>query len=175
MKVLAFDQSTKKTGYALFNGSDLTRWGVIDYHKETDSDARMKLMCEKIREIVQKTKPDVVLIEDISLRKNNVKTLLSLARLQGAILEVCYIYNSELFIYAPTSWRKIIGLTQSNKAGARQDLKEQAIAFVYDKYKIRVGDDCAEAITIGLAHLKETGIIQDLEKIKENNKNGKKD
>lgn len=126
-------------------------------------------MCVQIDTIIEKTKPDIVVFEGVNLR-TSVRTLITLAQIQGCIMQSCFLKNIEFTEYAPVSWRKIIGITQNNKI-QRKELKEQAIAFVRDGYKINVGEDCAEAICLGLAHLKKNDLLPDLNDLKRSKKN----
>ena len=178
MRLLSFDQASTKTGYAVFSGTDLTRWGVLDYSKEKDTSERVKIMCLEMDTIISKVKPDIVIFEDVNLR-TSVKTLIMLAQIQGCIMQSCYLKDIDFVIYAPATWRRIVGIKQSNKT-ERNNLKQQAIAFVRAGYGIKVGNDCAEAISIGLAHLKNEGLLPELKDLKrssnkkENTINGKK-
>lgn len=160
LKILSIDQSSVRTGYAIFNGTDLIKWGVLDFHKEKDIEVRLLGMCKDIDAMISKMKPALVVFEDVSLR-TSVKTLIILARIQGCIMQSCYTRGIQFMIYAPTTWRRICEFSQNNKI-QRKELKEQAIAFVKNGFGIRVGDDCAEAICIGLAHLKSSGELPEL-------------
>ena len=82
MRLIAFDQSSTKTGYAIFSDTDLTRWGVLDYSKDKNVQNRVKEMCLEINKIISKVKPDLVIFEDVNLR-TSVKTLIMLAQIQG--------------------------------------------------------------------------------------------
>lgn len=173
MRILAIDQSTTKSGYALFSETDLTRWGVLDHHKNKDPDGRFQEMCKHIEELLKNIRPDLVVFEDVSLRQS-VNVLIMLARLQGCIMEMCYTYDVDFVIYVPTKWRQLCGINQKKHA-ERDNLKKQAIAFVRGAYGIRVGDDCAEAICIGLAHLKQTGALEALDNLKRSHRNREKE
>lgn len=116
-------------------------------------------MCSQIHFMITKTKPDFVVFEKISLH-SSVKTLTLLARLQGSIMQSCYINHVDFAMYAPSTWRRLLGLLHGGKA-MREEHKKRAIAFVRNGYGIKVGDDCAEAICIGVAHLKNTHILTD--------------
>jgi len=164
LRIASFDQASVKTGYAIFSGTDLTRWGVLDYHKETDVNIRFKNMCLEINTIIERIAPDVVVFEDVNLR-TSVKTLIMLARIQGCIMQSCFLHNTPFVIYSPVTWRKIVGINQGNKI-ERKELKEQAIAFVRNGYGIKVGDDCSEAICEGLAYLKEQKLLPELTNLK---------
>lgn len=126
---------------------------------QKDYDARVQAMCQKIYSVIQSVKPDLVLLEDVSLR-GNTKTLIQLSRLQGAIMMMCFIERIPFEVYAPTRWRKAIGIKQGRTK--REELKEAAIDFIRQGYGIRVGDDVAEAIAMGLGHLRLTDQLPDL-------------
>lgn len=164
MIVLSLDQSSVSTGYSVFDGSDLLRYGVIDLHK-CDTNERIPNMCRRINALLDKVHPDIVIFEDVSLR-TSVKTLIMLSRLQGCIMQSCYERNIPFHVYAATSWRKLIGMKQGSKK--RKELKEDAMSLVRSSYGINIGDDCAESICMGLAYLKENDMLPDLEQLRKN-------
>lgn len=151
MKILSIDQSTVRSGYSVFVNTDLVKWDILDLHKEKDATYRFKLMCLQLDSLIQKIMPDIVIFEDVSLRAS-IKTLIDLSRLQGAIIQSCANRDINYVIYPATQWRRMVGITQNSKI-KRNELKEQAIEMVRNGYGITVGDDCAEAICIGLAYL----------------------
>lgn len=156
MRMLSVDQSTTKTGYALFADGDLRAYGVIA-SKSKDPLERMRDMCSQIQSLIKKYKPSLLVIEKVSLH-SSVPTLVSLANLQGAIFQMCYEKDIAYILYAPSTWRRIIGILGGKLK--REDYKKRAIAFVENSYGVTVSDDCAEAICMGLAHLIDTGVIQ---------------
>ena len=172
MRICVFDQSSKKTGYAIFDNSDLTRWGLLNFSDENTTETRIRLMSEKIATIIARSKADVIIFEDVNQR-NNPQVLITLSRLQGMIMFSCYENEKDFVIYAPSTWRRIVGIRQGSKI-KREALKEQAIAFVNQSYGIKVGDDVAESICIGLAYLKQHNMLTDFKvKKKEKSNNGK--
>ena len=158
MKILSFDQSTIKTGYAVFNDADLVAHGVIDLHKEKDAWEREQLMRINIKELIKQHRPKVVVLEGVSA-KSNPQTVIMLGRLQGYIMAAAWDHHADVKVYLPTAWRKIDNIKQGPRT--RKELKEQSIALVVNAYGIRLQEDEAEAIAIGIAYLKEHGIISD--------------
>lgn len=156
MKILSFDQSTIKTGYAIFDDTDLILHGVIDLHKCNDAYEREQMMRIKIKNLIKDCKPAVVVMEGISVRVNP-QTAIMLGRLQGHIESLSWDFNADSYIYMPTEWRKIDGIKQGRIP--RKELKAQAILFVEDCFGISVTDDEAEAIAIGVAYLKDHGVL----------------
>lgn len=158
MKILSFDQSTVKTGYAVFDGADLIAHGVIDLHKDKDAWEREQLMRIRIKDLIKQNRPKVVVLEGVSA-KSNPQTVIMLGRLQGHIMSAAWDKNADVKIYLPTEWRKIDGIKQGPRT--RKELKEQSIALVANAYGLDLPEDEAEAIAIGIAYLKDSGVIPD--------------
>lgn len=128
MKRLSLDQSTVKTGDSLFDNSDLYGRGVIDLHTSGNAYDRFSHIVRSISDMIQKTKPDALISEDVSLR-NNAQTLILLSRIQGCLIQNAVALDIPYFTYSPTKWRAIMGLNQGGKI-KRTDLKKQAVAFI---------------------------------------------
>ena len=146
MKVLSFDQSSKKTGVCLFTNGEYTSSGVIDKHKIADIDTRIGEMgvaiCNKINEV----RPDIVIIENVQ-KQSAVSTVIDLARLQGFILGWCYVHDIRIEIIGPSEWRSTLHFKQG--AGIkRKELKEQGINYVKNKYGLNLPEDEAESVCI---------------------------
>ena len=158
MRILSLDQASRCTGYAVYDGTDLIKWGLIDLHKEKDVEIRYDQMCNEIYALIKRYKPNLVVFEDVSLR-TSIKTLIVLARLQGAIISMATLNNAKYHIYAPTQWRSILNIKQGNKI-KRPQLKPEAIDYVKQCYGItEINDDEAEGLCIGLAYLKEHNML----------------
>ena len=163
MRICALDQSTTKTGYAIFTDSSLARWGILVSEPDISPEERLQNMSRQIEMVIEKTNVDLVVFEDISLHAS-VQVLIQLARLQGRILQMCAERGIDYIIYPPASWRKTLGFRQGNGI-KRRELKEQAIAFVKKSYGIVLGDDVAEGICIGLSYLKNNRMLPDLDNL----------
>lgn len=145
-KTLAFDQSSTKTGWSLFDGDTYIDSGVIDKHKISDTDKRVGEMGAAICDKIEELKPDHVVIENIQ-QQSGVSTVILLARLQGFILGWCYVHNIDVEIIGPSQWRAALKIKQG--AGIkRKELKAQSIEYVKNKYGLNVSEDEAEAVCI---------------------------
>lgn len=145
-KILALDQSSKLTGWSLFEDNIYRDSGVIDKHKMSDAGERIGEMgiaiCKKIKEI----KPDCVIIEDVQAQ-SGVSTVILLSRLQGFILGWCYVHNIRTEIIKPSEWRSLLHFKQG--AGVkRKELKEQGINYIKNKYGLDLSEDECESICI---------------------------
>lgn len=152
MKILAFDQSTVKTGWSVFQDGQLLESGVFDVHKEKDVEKRSAQMYEFLVWKTLATLPDVIAAEEVSLQNPNVKTIVELARVQGLIQAAAYSipHENHVVFYTPSKWRKAVGI-QTGKGIKRAELKRAAVQMVSAQYDKDVSDDEADAILIGQA------------------------
>lgn len=153
MKVLAFDQATTKTGYALFSTGGGLDYGLINLSlkefRDMDADTKGRLMVKKISELIEELQPDYVAIEDVALQRN-AKVLIELSRIQGGIVGDCDRRGIPIMILKPSQWRKTCALTQG--AGVKRAvLKQAAKTFVKETFQADATSDEADAICIGWA------------------------
>jgi Holliday junction resolvasome RuvABC endonuclease subunit len=150
MKILAFDQSTRVTGYSVFDDGQYVCSGVIDLHKITDTDERSKQMSVEICKTIEGNQPDVVIIEEVQ-QQSNVSTVIKLARIQGVAIGFCAAHNIELHILTPSRWRAALQFRQGPKV-KREELKQQSRDFVKNVLGLTIkSEDENEAIAINEA------------------------
>ena len=88
VKVLAFDTSTKKTGWALFINGKYAESGLIDLSKNKNVEERIKKMCLTITTLIFDKSPDHVVIEELPSTRN-ADTVRKLSRIIGAVYYYC--------------------------------------------------------------------------------------
>lgn len=158
IRVFSIDQSSQKSGTAVFDNSNLIYHGVIDLHKEKNAEIRIKNMCKQIKQLVEEYYPDCIVAEDVNLRNGSVRTVIMLARLSGNIQEMAFEADIPIIFYSPSTWRRIAGIKMGRDI-KREQLKQEAIDMVRKSYGFKCGDDEAEAIIEGLAYLKENDFL----------------
>ena len=150
MRLISLDQSTRVTGWSLFIDGQIVDMGVIDKHKINNSFTRMGEMACEICNKIDVLKPDICILEDIQ-NQSSVKTVIMLARLQGAILNYCYSNGIRTEILTPSQWRSKLQFHQGAHV-KRDELKQQAIDYVKKQFGIEDIDvDQAEAVCISIA------------------------
>ena len=150
MVVLSFDQSTRITGYAVFNDGKYVKSGVIDLHKIQDTEQRSKQMGLEICRVIEENKPDVTIIEEVQ-KQSNTMTVIKLARIQGVAIGFCAAHNIDLHILTPSQWRAALRFKQGPKV-RREELKQQSRDFVKNMLGLNIkSEDENEAIAIGEA------------------------
>lgn len=150
MKVVVFDQASYKSGYSIWFDGRLVDSGVLDHHKNKDSDKRFKEMYQDICEKINDESPDIVVLEDTHLQSGNAATYKMLCQLQGTIIGMCYMSNIRFKIMSPSQWRKLLGFSIGPKVTS-PNLKAQSVAYVKREYGIECTDDESDAICIGAA------------------------
>lgn len=148
-KVLSFDQSTKLSAYSWWIDGKYIESGYIDLHKNKNTSERVKKMGIELCNIITKYQPDNVIIEEVA-QQSNPQTLKLLARIQGIIIGFCAAHDIDTYILEPSKWRSILQF----KIGAgvkREELKDQAIKYIKDKYDLDLSEDECESVCIGEA------------------------
>ena len=143
--ILALDVSTTSTGYALYVGNNLTKFGFI---KPTGKDwlVRVRKMADKVAELDEEYSIDTVVIEDTFFLKN-IKTVKKLCLAQGILLG--QLPKANLIQVFPNTWKKHFGLGKGK--ATRDEQKQTSISVAETMFLIGHGinDDEADAILIG--------------------------
>lgn len=160
-RILALDDATGVTGYAVFDGDELITYGKISMNA-LNTIERIVGVRQWLISMITNWNPDIVSIEDIQLQQGrfeNVKTFKVLAQLQGTLLSTLFEEKIESLVVPPATWRSTCGIT----ARTRSDQKRQAQQKVLEWYDIKTTQDEADAICIGyhtaIKHLKNNYMI----------------
>ena len=150
MRVLSLDQSTRITGFAIFDDGQYVKSGVIDLHKIKDTDERSKQMAVEICKLIGDANPSIVIIEEVQ-QQSNVSTVIKLARIQGVAIGFCAAHNIDLHILTPSRWRSALSYKQGPKV-KREELKQQSRDFVKNVLGLQIdSEDENEATAINEA------------------------
>lgn len=155
MKILSIDASTKSSGVAVFDNTELIYYDCIK-SASTDLIKRIYIMVDGIERIISKYNIEKIIMEEVLPEKNpSDKTRKALMYLQAAINFMLYKTHRNVTIeYTyPSSWRSCCGI-RTGKGIERQELKQADIKFANETYQLNLSekeDDTADAICIGHA------------------------
>ena len=150
MRVLSMDQSTRASGYSLFENGEYVCSGMIDMSKsQLNTHERSFEMAKSLWKIIKKYSPEYLIIEDTQ-QQNNVRTVITLARLQGMIIGYAEAHGVKVHILLPSQWRAAMNYSQGPKV-KRQELKQQSLDYVKNIHGLVVPEDEAESICINHA------------------------
>ena len=146
MRIIAFDQSTKATGWAVLDKetAEIVKFGVLKPEGETND--RIRQTIKHCLWLVEEYQVTFVFIEGIYSELNK-KVFAILAKLAGSLEimleEKGYIVN----VVSANEWRKRVGI----KSRKRVDVKKEAIDLVHTLYGIKASEDECEAILFARA------------------------
>lgn len=154
-RVLALDQATGISGFSIFDGNTLVKYGTFKT-KSNDEAERIEEIKNWVSSLITNWKPDRIQIEDIQLQRRadqkedadtvyNVNTYKVLAHLQGVLINLCLERGVICETTHVSIWRQYCGI----KGKARADKKRNAQLKVKEWYDISVSNDEADAICIG--------------------------
>lgn len=147
MRLLALDQASRITGYAIFDKDQLTEVGKISLAEE-DVNSRLVTLREKIKSLIEANSIEAVAIEDIQLQNsvgNNVVTYKVLAEVFGVISELVTELNLPLTVISSNTWKSTCAIPKQGRAKEKKSAQE----FVERHYNKKVTQDEADAICIG--------------------------
>lgn len=119
-KVLALDQSSHTSGYAIFIDNKLAAHGKFTFDDE-DIGERLYKIREKVKSLIEENDIDELVFEDIQLQSNvvnNVKTFKILAEVFGVIYELATEMNIPHTEVLAGTWKSTLGI--KGKARAEQ-------------------------------------------------------
>ena len=155
MKVLALDQSTRVTGWAVFADGALQEYCKFDAENAgTDIGKRLTYIREKVKALIDKHGIQKVLIEEIQLQNtvgNNVVTYKKLAYVQAVLIQMFDELKLPYEVIASSSWKSTLGI----KGRARAEQKKNAQIYVNTIYGIKATQDECDAICIGTHYSKK--------------------
>lgn len=149
--ILALDQSSRTTGYAVFQEGQLIDSGKFTYD-DFDFSLRLVKLRKKVISLIEQYNINKVLLEDIQLQgqTNNVTTYKALAEVLGVLEELATELNISHEIVHSQTWKSTLDI----KGRDRATQKRNAQAFVMLNYGKKVSQDESDAICIGTHYIK---------------------
>lgn len=146
-RTLALDQSSHKTGYAIYDNKELISYGVYETNKNNPLE-RIVDVCDWLDSMIISWKPDLVGLEETQYQPgsgtgHDVFKLLS--QVMGAIMITVARNKTKVDTVLIPTWRHHCGV----KGRSRVDQKRSAQNLVKKWYDISVTDDESDAICIG--------------------------
>ena len=149
--ILALDQASRTSGYAVFQEDRLVASGVFTFDDE-DFSLRLVKIRNKVISLVEQYNVNKILLEDIQLQgqTNNVTTYKALAEVLGVLEELSRERNISHELVHSQSWKSTLGIRGRDRATQ----KRNAQAFVAETYNIKVSQDQSDAICIGTHYVR---------------------
>ena len=145
-RVLALDQATHYTGYAVFSNRNLVDYGTF-VAKGDNEIARCAQVKQWMISLIEQYQIDFVGLEQIQLDvQKSAPTFEALAHLQGILMLTCMEENVPCKAAHVSTWRAHCGV----KGKTRPDVKKSMQLIVKKWFDIMPTDDEADSIGIGM-------------------------
>jgi len=146
-RILALDQSSRKTGYSIYDNKKLISYGVYETKANSPLE-RIVDLSDWVISMIRSWQPDEVGLEEV---QQNLNTDMGhdvfklLAQVMGAVMLTTSRENVAIRTVLISKWRGHCGV----KGNKRADQKRSAQLLVKQWYDISLTDDAADAICIG--------------------------
>ena len=146
MKIIAFDQSTTATGWAVLkkDTAEIVEYGVLKPKGETND--RIRQTIKQCLWLVDEYQASFVFIEGVQVQRNP-RVFEILAKLSGSLEIMLEEKGYFVNVVKASEWRKLVGIKNRKRA----EVKKEAIDLVYTLYDIKASEDEAEAILFARA------------------------
>ena len=146
VRVIAFDQSTKSTGWAVLERetSEIIDYGVLKPKGETND--RIRQTIKQCLWLVDEYQASFVFIEGVQVQRNP-RVFEILAKLSGSLEIMLEEKGYFVNVVKASEWRKLVGIKNRKRA----EVKKEAIDLVYTLYDIKASEDECEAILFARA------------------------
>ena len=155
MRILGIDPGYGITGFGLIeverSQSRLIQCGVITTPAGMDFSARLEIIYEDMKKLLEVAKPDAVAIEELFFGQN-VTTGIGVAQSRGVILLAIRQAGLEVTAYKPSQIKQaLVGYGNATKH-QMQDMTKRLLHLQQNPKP----DDAADAIAIALCHARSS-------------------
>ena len=155
MRILGIDPGYGITGFGVVeaqrNQFQLLRYGAITTPPGADFSARLEMIYEDMRQLMEVAKPDVVAIEELFFGQN-VTTGIGVAQSRGVILLAVRQAGVPVAQYKPMQVKQaVVGYGNATKHQV-MDMTRRILHLE----KVPKPDDAADAIAIALCHARSS-------------------
>jgi crossover junction endodeoxyribonuclease RuvC len=146
MIILSIDSGIERTGYAIFKDKKYVISALIKTSKTLVTEKRLNEIYSKLKNIIEKHKPDVVILEQLLFFKNQ-KTFIRVAQAQGIVMLLAAQNKIKIEFLTPLQIKQIVtGYGQADKKSVQKMIKLTTEIDIKQ-------DDEADAVACGLAYI----------------------
>ena len=154
--LLAIDQASVTSGYAIFKDGKLVDYGKFTFNDDVIAERLVKIRA-KVLELIAEHDINEVAFEDIQMQgnvANNVQTFKVLSEVFGVISETLQEKKMKYTVVMSGTWKSTLGI----KGRTRPEQKRNAQEYVLNEYGVKAIPDVCDAICIGAHVLKRPGV-----------------
>ena len=142
-RLLALDISTHSTGFAIFIGNKLVKYGYIyqSYSVKWDT-IRINYMKNEIIKLVDEYEINCVAMEDIIFKSK--KALYALSKAQGVIADYLFSDNIRYLLITPREWKSAYNINRDDNyygKNSREESKIKTVNCVNKDFKLNLENE----------------------------------
>ena len=154
MRILGIDPGTVAMGYGVLESRDdkttLIDYGVLTTKARSPLGERLSFMYNKLLEIISKSQPDAVAIEQPFVAKN-VKTALAIGKAQAIAILAAANKGIPSYEYTPTQIKQRV----ANYGASSKEQIQEMVRLQLELAQVPQPNDAADALAVALCHLGE--------------------
>jgi crossover junction endodeoxyribonuclease RuvC len=152
MRVLGIDPGSITTGYGVVehtkSGIALVDQGCVKTPRGANLDARLQLIFEGLRDVIDRNRPDTSAIES-PFGGKNVKSLIQLAHARGVAILALRLGGLEVTEYAPRTIKsQVVGYGGAEK----QQVARMVKMLLEGARDVKLESDAADALAVAICH-----------------------
>jgi len=154
MRILGIDPGTIAMGYGVVESRDdeitLVDYGVLTTPARSPIGERLSYLYNKLMEIISKSQPDTVAIEQPFMAKN-VKSALAIGRAQAVAILAAANKGIPAYEYTPTQIKQRV----ANYGASSKEQIQEMVRLQLGLSQAPQPSDAADALAVALCHLSE--------------------
>ncbi len=151
MIILGIDPGYAIVGYGVLeyknNKFKVIEYGAITTDASMDMFDRFKSIYDDICEVMERTKPDFMAIEELFFNSNQ-KTAINVAQARGVILLAAMNRGIQIFEYTPLQVKQAV----AGYGRAEKKQVQQMVKLLLGLKEVPRPDDTADAVAIAICH-----------------------
>ena len=145
MRLLALDQASRTSGYAIFEEGKLLTHGKFTF-TDDDFGKRLVKIRNKVKSLIEEYAIDELIFEDVQLQ-DNVDTFKKLCEVFGVIYELASEIKLPCSSILASVWKSQLNIKGYDRTAQKRNAQE----WVVNTYGVRPTQDECDAICIGSA------------------------
>ncbi len=154
MRILGIDPGTKSMGYGVIESRDdeiaLIDCGALVSSERSPIGERLSYLYRELLEIIQRHRPETVVVEQPFLAKN-VRSALAIGRAQAIALLAAASKGVPSHEYTPAQIKRMV----ANYGASSKEQVQEMVRLQLGLAEAPHPDDAADALAVAICHLRE--------------------
>jgi len=158
MRILGIDPGTVTMGYGVIEGGDeelaLVDYGVLNSPLRSPIGERLSYLYNGLLEVISRSQPDAVAVEQPFVSTRNVKSALAIGRAQAVAILAAANRQIPTYEYTPTQVKQRVA---DYGASSKEQIQEM-VRLQLGLAEAPQPNDAADALAVAICHLREVHV-----------------